>query len=195
MLLEVGTVALGSRDYYFTACQLSAEGLGDLDWLEQALNTGVSCVHQKQHFSTLAVTWGDGSGTGCGGTFNLVNCDNVVHLLHTWLGVWSPTVHHFSANWKEMHTLKASLQNIIDNRWDVSSHCLWYLTDNQCLYDIFHRGYSSSPLLHSLLIGQSTNRAIPFFQYTISNESSSTDWIRTSLIISTTIADYTTMAA
>lgn len=37
---------------------------------------------------SLAVTWGNGSGNGCGGTFNWVNCDKdlEVSTMETWLG-------------------------------------------------------------------------------------------------------------
>ena len=61
----------------------------------------------------LAVTWGDGSGNGCGGTFNWVNWEEDLEAstMETWLSVWRPTVHNFfSSNWKEMRTLKATLE-------------------------------------------------------------------------------------
>ena len=87
----------------------------------------------------LAVTWGDGSGNGCGGTFNWVNCDEdfEASAMETWLGVQRPTIHNFSSNWKEMRTLKATLERLVVLGKDVSGYRLWYLTDNQCLYDVF----------------------------------------------------------
>lgn len=56
---------------------------------------------------TLAVTWGDGSGSGTGGTFNYVTCEGP-SVLQTWLGVWKPVFHHFTSNWREICTLKLS---------------------------------------------------------------------------------------
>ena len=61
----------------------------------------------------MAVTWGDGSGNGCGGPFNWFNCDEDLEAstMETWLSVWGPTtVHNFFSNWKEMRTLKATLE-------------------------------------------------------------------------------------
>ena len=44
---------------------------------------------QVSNMGRLAVTWGDGSGNGCGGTFNWVNCneDLEASTMETWLGV------------------------------------------------------------------------------------------------------------
>ena len=63
--------------------------------------------------ATLGLTWGDGSGTGAGGTFNLVSSqsnDPTVRL-DFWKGVWSFSVTSFSSNRKEMRTLLQHLEH------------------------------------------------------------------------------------
>jgi hypothetical protein len=77
-------------------------------------------LHDVGHFArsessaTLVPMWGDGSGTGTGGTFVLPGGP-----LRMWKGCWSATVFKVSSNWKELSTLKLSLLQIRDDGADA----------------------------------------------------------------------------
>ena len=71
-------------------------------------------------------TWGDGSGTGTGGTddsFHYGEADPVVNM---WENTWSAFVSMFSSNWKEAQTLVLALRQdllLVTNRCAKTS--LW----------------------------------------------------------------------
>jgi hypothetical protein len=44
------------------------------------------------------ITWGDGSGTGTGGTFQVIQASQGNMSLEVWMGMWEPQVFHFSSN-------------------------------------------------------------------------------------------------
>jgi hypothetical protein len=91
--------------------------------------------------------WGDGSGTGTGGTFELPS-----GLLCMWKGKWTPAVFHFSSNWKELSTLKLSLLQIRDDNLEaVCGTTVFYFTNNSTTYWISSSGSSTSPALHRLI--------------------------------------------
>lgn len=59
-----------------------------------------------------------------------------------WMGRWSPVLFHFSLNWKELATLKLTLEHLLrDHSDDVRGSTLFCFTDNA----------SSSPGLHRLV--------------------------------------------
>jgi hypothetical protein len=126
----------------------------DLDWWEHGLQTNAMGRHsQVVDEGTLAVTWGDGSGTGTGGTLEFVTTDYPGgHGGEAWMGQWSPTVQSTSSNWKEHRTLLATL------KWEPHKtsqfrHCrLFYFMDNLVTYYIIHRRSSSVPSLHQLIV-------------------------------------------
>jgi hypothetical protein len=69
-----------------------------------------------------------------------------------WMGVWSPKVYHFSSNWKELQTLKATLERARRRqREDVRGVTFFYFTDNIVTYDIVTSGSSKSPALHEMV--------------------------------------------
>jgi hypothetical protein len=91
--------------------------------------------------------WGDGSGTGTGGTFVLPD-----GLLQMWKGKWLPVVYAFSSNWKELATLKLSLERVRDAGKDkIRGTTVFYFTDNSTTYWIGSSGSSPSPRLHKLI--------------------------------------------
>ena len=97
--------------------------------------------------STLVPTWGDGSGTGTGGTILLPD-----QPLHVWMGQWSPTVYHFSSNWKELKTLLLTLQQLRNQTGTtLRGATVFYFTDNSASYYIVSGGSSTSPGLHQLV--------------------------------------------
>jgi hypothetical protein len=74
--------------------------------------------------------WGDGSGTGTGGTFVVPKGP-----LRMWKGKWTPCVYKFSSNRKELMTLKLSLLHIEnENPESVRGTTVFYFTDNSSVY-------------------------------------------------------------
>jgi hypothetical protein len=71
-----------------------------MDYLSH--NPGATGVSGQS--GTLVTTWGDGSGTGAGGTMEIINGIEPEPML-TWMGTWSPSVQSFSSNWRELRTL------------------------------------------------------------------------------------------
>ena len=116
---------------------------------------GLHQVSQPTDVATLGIFWGDGSGTGAGGTFNLAtkqNKSDVVNL-EVWRGVWSLPVLSFSSNWKELYTLSTTLENEKNNGLGrVMNRRLLYLTDNMVSYDVFRYVTSKSTLLWNLFL-------------------------------------------
>jgi hypothetical protein len=91
--------------------------------------------------------WGDGSGTGTGGTFKISEGP-----LRMWKGRWSPAVFKFSSNWKELSTLKLSLLRVRDEDAEgVRGTAVFYFADNSTTYWIAASGSSASPGLHALI--------------------------------------------
>lgn len=145
---------IGKTQYYFTPMDLSEESALELLWWDVALSRGfLSRQSQMTDMGTLGVQWGDGSGTGTGGTFNWVTMDTDTKLasLEAWMGVWNGIVHSFSSNWKELRTLVISLKRHRDSGKPVRGRVLWYLTDNQVTYDICRSSTSSSRELLKLV--------------------------------------------
>ena len=60
-----------------------------------------------RRLATLCPNWGDGSGTGTGGTLSLLD-----QPLRMWQGQWDPIVYRFSSNWKELKTLLLTLEQL-----------------------------------------------------------------------------------
>ena len=65
-----------------------------------ALTLGLSSQSQPTDMATLGISWGDGTGTGAVGTFNLVSPDIVTYVvkLNIWKGIWTLPVLSFSPN-------------------------------------------------------------------------------------------------
>ena len=105
--------------------------------------------------ATLGVTWGDGSGTGAGGTFNLTSSSDTSDLttLTIWKGVWGSQVASFSSNWKELRTLLFTLEHEKSLGGErVKGRRLLYFTDSMVSYDVFRKGSSKSTPLWTLFL-------------------------------------------
>jgi hypothetical protein len=61
------------HDFYHSGLTLGALAQADFSWWEQALASGLREQVQPRDFCTLGVAWGDGSGSGSGGTFKWVD--------------------------------------------------------------------------------------------------------------------------
>ncbi len=91
--------------------------------------------------------WGDGSGTGTGGTFVVPDGP-----LRMWKGKWDPAVFHFSSNWKELSTLKLCLLHLLDEATEsVRGTTIFHFMDNSATYWISASGTLPSPALHTLI--------------------------------------------
>jgi hypothetical protein len=132
--------------YYSEAALTETDRIG-LCWWRQALLTDASRTCRSVQAGTLIPTWGDGSGTGTGGTYQLPDSK-----LEMWMGVWAPQVFHFSSNWKELRTLLATLERAREQRDKVRGATFFYFTDNIVSYYIVSSGASPSPLLHQLIV-------------------------------------------
>ena len=145
----------GTKQFYFCAMKLSQRSQDSLWWWRQALILGLSKQTQPQDFATVGLSWGDGSGTGTGGTINFLdlNKHNEPIRLDVWMGTWSGTVVQSTSNWKEMCTLKQTLQNEMNNgQKRVQHRRLIYCTDNMVMCDIFRKGVSKSDSLQKLFL-------------------------------------------
>ena len=101
----------------------------------------------------FVVKWGDGSGTGTGGTTEFYpvgpETETSPHL-ETWMGVWQARAKPNSSNWKEARTvLQSLLQEQGGDR--LRDTTVFFLTDNLVSYYIINGGSSRSPGLHALV--------------------------------------------
>ena len=72
--------------------------------------------------------------------------------MRMWKGKWSPYVHHFSSNWKELHTLLSTLSHLeSDGEVQPEGTTVFYFTDNLTTYWIAASSTSPSPELHRLI--------------------------------------------
>jgi hypothetical protein len=94
--------------------------------------------------------WGDGSGTGTGGTIQIASFE-----ILQWMGAWMPAALPHTSNWKELNTLLLSLQQVQDDPdrcAAVSGTAVFYFTDNEVTYYIAHSGSSRYVPLHNLVM-------------------------------------------
>jgi hypothetical protein len=119
----------------------------ELSWWAAFLRSTCGRFSRMMRSATLVPNWGDGSGTGTGGTLGLPEVP-----LRMWQGLWSPVVYKFSSNWKELKTLHQTLLHIQDQAAEsVLGTTVFYFTDNSTTYWIAQAGSSPSPRLHVLI--------------------------------------------
>ena len=132
---------------YCTKTPLSSDARKELRWWEFFLQSTRGRPSRMLRSATLVPNWGDGSGTGTGGTLGVPD-----QPLQMWQGQWSPVVYKFSSNWKELKTLHLTLLQIKAAHADtVRSTTVFYFTDNSTTYWICQAGRSSVSALHSLV--------------------------------------------
>ena len=61
--------------------------------------------------NSVGVTWGDGSGTGTGGTLEFLQ-DQGAPRIETWMGAWAPHVANYDSNWRELRTLLWTIERM-----------------------------------------------------------------------------------
>jgi hypothetical protein len=145
------TTTLYGCSLYYTKMKLAPETLQDLQWWTSFLKDGRGNTSRSGHMGTLGVTWGDGSGTGTGGTLEEVQ-HQAQPEIETWMGTWAPRVKHFDSNWRELRTLLWTLERQKRKPWGfIHGGTLFYFTDNLVSYYVVHNGSSTSPALHKLV--------------------------------------------
>lgn len=145
-LIRPPGLGTGAEPYY-TRVSLTPDVLRDLEWWDTFLRVGDGRYARSERSGTLIPSWGDGSGTGAGGTLGLPDCP-----LQMWMGQWSPIVYSYSSNWKELKTLLLTLRRLKDtDRSAALGTTVFYFTDNSTTYWIAASGSSSSPGLHALI--------------------------------------------
>ncbi|MGL4352310.1 MAG: hypothetical protein ACRCT2_17460 [Plesiomonas shigelloides] len=120
-------------DVYYTWTTLPPDVRRDLLWW-RAITQGPIVRHVRTFRSgTLVPNWGDGSGTGTGGTLGVPDGP-----LQMWMGTWTGFVFSYSSNWKELSTLALTLSHLRDlqesGRSNVRGCTVFYFTDNSTTY-------------------------------------------------------------
>ena len=139
--------APGGLAPYLTQVRLGERTIQELLWWEAHLLAGQGRVVRGTSAGTLVPSFGDGSGTGTGGTFQLPD-----EPLKMWKGQWLPCVHGYSSNWKELNTLRLTLETLLqDPGGTVAGTTLFYFTDNSTTYWISSNGSSKNAKLHLTL--------------------------------------------
>jgi hypothetical protein len=139
---------------YYTTMVLSDRSLEGLSWWHTFLGNNPGNPSRSGTAGTLSVSFGDGSGTGTGGTMETLEVNGPkLPGLEAWMGMWSEQVLHFISNWKELCTLLHTLKRIYDrsDRHKWRGVTLFYFTGNQVTYYVVQNGSSSSEGLHSLV--------------------------------------------
>ena len=132
---------------YLTKTRLGQRSLRELQWWARHLRDGHGRIAWGTSAGTLTPAFGDGSGTGTGGTFILPNSP-----LRMWKGKWVPCVYSHSSNLKELGTLHVTLEVILsESSGEVRGCTLFYFTDNSTTYWICSKGSSRNSSLHRLL--------------------------------------------
>lgn len=135
--------------FFLQDMMVSKDSWRSIDWSEQVLLDDIACPARPSDCATLAVTWGNGSGTGTGYTEQLLSGRGPCPPMQMTMGTWSTRVHSFSSNWKELRTLKLVLERDLPKR-HFYRRLLFYFTDNIVTYFVICNGTSSSPTLMDL---------------------------------------------
>ena len=144
------TSPLMGRNLYYSLVKLEDLSLVAIEWWEHFLKNEVWNTSRAGKMTHLSVNWGDGSGTGAGGTIEQV--DPAGSVIQSFMGVWKPQVAHFDSNWKELRTVLTSLGYVAKHhRQKVHGGTVFYFTDNLVTYYVVNNGSSTSPALHSLV--------------------------------------------
>ena len=133
---------------YFSYASLSEADVHELDLWSWLLLHNHGRRARATKSGTLVPSFGDGSGTGTGGTVQYREAEP----FDMWMGVWSPRVYRFTSNWKEMRTLLATLERAkAQRRQDISGVTFFYFTDNTTTYFAVSSGSSTAPSLHDMV--------------------------------------------
>jgi hypothetical protein len=137
------------KEMYYTEIWLSEECIEDLQWWLKYLRDNPGNPSKAGAAGSLTATWGDGSGTGTGGTEEARAQEGAIDI---WMGTWAPHVRHHDSNWKELRTMLWTLERALRKRdARIRGGTLFYFTDNSSVYFIVKGGSSRSTELHKLV--------------------------------------------
>ena len=141
------------RDRYYEKVSLDEGAWLDLTWWHDHLLLASGQCARPHRTSTLVAHFGDGSGTGTGGTNEVLGDPKTgPKPMEMWMGRWEHCVHQFSSNWRELKTLETTLKRELARPDSRSRDCtLFYFTDNSTTYHVVNGGSSRSPGLHELV--------------------------------------------
>ena len=129
---------------YCTTTEINNQTKQELIWWRTFLRSGNGRQVRGRHAATIIPTWGDGSGTGTGGTIQIPKMS-----LRMWKGTWDPFVFHFTSNWKELTTLLETILIIVREAPHMLTEAtIFYFTDNSVTYWIASPGASAILRLH-----------------------------------------------
>ena len=138
-------------ELYYTRVGLTEEDWLDLEWWATALELNIEVQAYSSQQGTIGISYGDGSGSGTGGTIQVYGRDGECPTMEAWMGTWTPQVHSFSSNWRELRTLVHTLERELGGTGWLHHSTLFYFTDNLVTYYIISGGSSSSPELQKLI--------------------------------------------
>jgi hypothetical protein len=152
--LEEGIPSQGAQKYY-TQAHLSPPSLEALRWWRDHLvQAPGSTTYRATSCHGIVIKWGDGSGTGTGGTtelYELTPDQKLSPNIELWMGVWGARAKPQTSNWKEARTiLESLLQERSTGR--LQGRFVFYMTDNLVSYYIVNQGSSRSERLHQLVM-------------------------------------------
>jgi hypothetical protein len=118
---------------------LALEALAQaVSWWEEALTSGIREQFWPRDVCTLGVAWGDGSGSGSGGTFEWVESGNrALPKMEACTGSWNGTVHSFNSNWRDLRTVVETLKRLVSS-----------FLESEVTYNICKKGSSKTLSLH-----------------------------------------------
>jgi hypothetical protein len=148
---ETGPIPSTGSAMYYTRVFLTAEEWLDLEWWEAALKLDIQVQARSPNQGSLGVSYGDGSGSGTGGTIQILGRDGSCPTMEAWMGTWRAHVHSFTSNWRELRTLVHTLEREVGGSGRLHQSTLFYFTDNLVTYYIVSGGSSGSPELQKLL--------------------------------------------
>jgi hypothetical protein len=132
---------------YYSFAELSDIDCKDLEMWRWILERNTGRQARGGHSGTIIPSFGDGSGTGTGGTVQYTEGEP----FEMWLGTWHPRAFHFSANWKEMRTSLATLERAKTSKRDIKGITFFYFTDSSTVYFAVSKGSSSTPSLNDMV--------------------------------------------
>jgi hypothetical protein len=151
--LEEGDPTQGAAKYYTHAHVSPASHEALKWWRHHLLHAAGSTTHRSTCQQGIVIKWGDGSGTGTGGTtefYELTPEQQQTPGIELWMGVWGARAKTNTSNWKEARTILESLRQERDTG-RLRGRLVFFMTDNLVSYYIVNRGSSRSPALHKLV--------------------------------------------
>jgi hypothetical protein len=133
---------------YYSFTSLSDVDVDNLSWWKRVLGTNQGQTSRADKANLLIPTFGDGSGTGTGGTVQYA----LDEPMQMWKAVWTTKARANSSNWKEAETLRLTLERAkASGRVEVRGCTFFYFTDNIVTYYAVSKGASRIPSLHEIV--------------------------------------------